>query len=101
MESGTARISNGSLRFSGRDLSGPQESYWYLDKIAELQVSIEIEKNAEGTMNWLQYRDIQLDASNPPLGKSPRTWFCNRTKEELEWIATKTNQKLPSLEPQL
>lgn len=101
IQSGTVSISNGSLRFSERDLFGRQESRWHLDKIAEVQVSLETEKNAEGTLNWRYYLEVQLDAVSPPLGKSPRSWFCNRTKEELEWIATKINQHLPSLEPQV
>ncbi|MEC8555891.1 MAG: hypothetical protein VXZ82_12860 [Planctomycetota bacterium] len=89
------------MRFSERDLLGRQESHWHLDKIVAVQVSIEPEKNAEGNLNWRHYLDVHLDSSSPPLGKSPRTYFCNRTKEELEWIATNFNQYLPSLEPPL
>ena len=101
IQSGTVSISKGSLRFFERDLFGRHESLWHLNKIAEVQVSLETEKNAEGTLNWRHYLKVQLNTSSPPLGKPPRTWFCNRSKEELEWIATKINERLPSLDPRL
>ena len=69
---------------------GEHFAKWYVDSIAGVEVGVEQYKSDE-SIGWEHFIRVQPDHNKP------RQWFSNRTKAELEWIATTVGDHLGRL----
>lgn len=77
------QIQGGSegLTLTEWDMWGKHENHWTASELRAIEVGV-TEQTSDGETTWTYFLNV-----SPPPSKD-RKWFSNRTKEELEWIAT-------------
>lgn len=87
---GSIHLAHDGLVFRERDVLGEHFAKWYVESIAGVEVGVEQYKSDE-SIGWEHFIRVQPDHNKP------RHWFSNRTKAELEWIATTVGDHLERL----
>jgi hypothetical protein len=85
-QKGAIHVTDKNLRFHEWNVFGDHHASWSLESIKVLRAGVEVDNSGEGVA-WTHFLEVQ--PSN-----SERLWFSKRTKQELEWIATRIRDHL-------
>lgn len=92
IRNGSIHLARDGLALREHDVLGEHFTKWRLDSIEGIDVGVEQYKSDE-SIGWEHFIRVK-----PNRGK-PRQWFSNRTKAELEWIATTLRRQFEQFAP--
>ncbi len=89
---GQIRGGSEGVTFTEWDMWGKHENHWTASELKAIEVGV-TEQTSDGDTTWTYFLDV-----TPASGKK-RQWYSNRSKEELEWVATTLQSAVSILVP--